>query len=232
MQLKNKFLFIIPAKGVSERIKNKNIKKLYGLPLIEYTLNFLKKNKIDKNIFLSTECFRIKKISKKYNINIINRPRKLCKKYTSTEDVLLDVLKKINFKKKGYKWVVTLQPTSPFRKITTLKKCIRYTKNKNIDVISTFKENKEDLWFKNKNKINRIFPLWPRNQHQRKSIFEETGSIYINKISKLIKTKSMIKGSVKAILTNDYENLDINTMDDFNYCDYILKSKKMSKYQF
>ena len=42
----------------------------------------------------------------------------------------------------------------------------------------------------------------------------------------------MIKGSIKGILTNDYENLDINTMDDFNYCDHILKSKKMSKYQF
>ena len=119
MHLKNKFLFFIPAKGSSERIKNKNIKKLNGLPLIEYTLNFLKKNKIDKNIFLSTESFGIKKISKKYNINIINRPRKLCKKYTSTEDVLLDALKKIDFKKKGYEWIVTLQPTSPFRKITT-----------------------------------------------------------------------------------------------------------------
>jgi CMP-N,N'-diacetyllegionaminic acid synthase len=232
MNLKNKFLFIIPAKGTSERIKNKNIKKLNGMPLIEYTFNFLKKNEINKNVFLSTESFKIKKIAKKYDINTINRSRKLCRKYTSTEAVLLEVLKKIDFKKKGYEWIVTLQPTSPFRKISTLKKCIKYAKNKNFDVITTFKKNKDDLWFKNKNKINRIFPLWPRNQHQRKNVYEETSSIYINKISKLIETKSMIKGSIKEVITKDHENLDINTIEDFDYCDYILKSKKLSKYQF
>ena len=100
MNLQNKFIFVIPAKGNSERVKNKNIKKLNGYPLLEYTLSFLKKNKIHKNIYLSTENSKIKKISKKYNINIINRPKKLCSKYTSTETVLLDLLKKIDFKKK------------------------------------------------------------------------------------------------------------------------------------
>ena len=76
MNLQNKFMFIIPAKGNSQRIKNKNLKKLNGLPLVEYTLSFLKKNQIHKNIYLSTENSKIKKISKKYNINIIDRPKK------------------------------------------------------------------------------------------------------------------------------------------------------------
>jgi CMP-N,N'-diacetyllegionaminic acid synthase len=230
MNLQSKFLFVIPAKGNSERVKNKNIKKLNGLPLIEYTLNFLKKNKIHKNIYLSTEDAQIKKISKKYNVNIIDRAKKLCNKYTSTEAVVLDVLNKIDFKAKGYEWVITLQPTSPFRKISTLKKCLQNTKDSSFDIITTFKKNKGDFWINNSNKIKRIFPSWPRNQHQRKGLFEETSSIYINRISRLIKTKSMISGNVKLVLTNNEENLDINTLQDFDYCEYFLKTRKNVNY--
>ena len=226
MNLQNKFMFIIPAKGNSQRIKNKNLKKLNGLPLVEYTLSFLKKNQIHKNIYLSTENSKIKKISKKYNINIIDRPKKLCGKHTSTEAVVLDLLNRIDFKAKGFEWIITLQPTSPFRKISTLKKCLRYTKNKSFDVITTFKKNKGDFWINNNNKIKRIFPSWPRNQHQRNNLYEETSSIYINRISQLFKTKSMISGNVKLVLTNNEENIDINTLEDFDYSEYLLKTKK------
>ena len=74
----------------------------------------------------------------------------------------------------------------------------------------------------NKNQeIKRIFPTWPRNQHQRNNLFEETGSIYINRISKLIKTKSMITGNIKLIKTESEENIDLNTQSDFDYCEYL-----------
>ena len=226
MNLQNKFIFVIPAKGNSQRIKNKNIKKLNGLPLIEYTLRFLKKNQIYDNIYLSTESSEIKKISKKYNINIIDRPKKLCGKFTSTEAVVLNLLKKINFQAKGYEWVITLQPTSPFRKISTLKKCLRYTNNKTYDVITTFKKNRGDFWINENRKLRRVFPSWPRNQHQRNDLYEETSSIYINRISQLFKTKSMISGNIKSVLTNNEENIDINTLQDFDYSEYVLRTKK------
>lgn len=229
MNLKNKFLIVIPAKGNSQRIKNKNTKKLNGIPLIEYTLKFLKKNLISKNVYISTESKKIKRISSKYDVNIIERPKKLCNKFTSTEAVLLNLLNKIDYKKKKFEWLITLQPTSPFRKIQTLIKCLNYTKNNDFDVITTFKKNKNDFWIQNKKKIKRIFPSWPRNQHQRNSLFEETGSIYINRISKLIKTKSMISGNIKLIQTSSEENLDINTLEDFEYCNYIFKKKKLTK---
>ena len=161
-----------------------------------------------------------------YNINIIDRPKKLCGKHTSTEAVVLDLLNRIDFKAKGFEWIITLQPTSPFRKISTLKKCLRYTKNKSFDVITTFKKNKGDFWINNNNKIKRIFPSWPRNQHQRNNLYEETSSIYINRISQLFKTKSMISGNVKLVLTNNEENIDINTLEDFDYSEYLLKTKK------
>ena len=44
MRKKNKVLIIIPARGGSKRIKNKNIKFFVDKPLIEHTINYAHKN--------------------------------------------------------------------------------------------------------------------------------------------------------------------------------------------
>ena len=61
MTIKDIFIF---ARGGSKEIKNKNIIKIKGIPLIEYTINFAKKLNIT-NIFISTDDKRIRRIGKK-----------------------------------------------------------------------------------------------------------------------------------------------------------------------
>ena len=51
----NKNICIIPARGNSKRILNKNIKKFYGKPLIYYSINLAKKSKLFDKIFVSTD---------------------------------------------------------------------------------------------------------------------------------------------------------------------------------
>ena len=60
-----KRLVIIPARSGSKRIKNKNIKKILGKPLIEYSLNACINSKIFKKIFVSTDSKEILKIVEK-----------------------------------------------------------------------------------------------------------------------------------------------------------------------
>ena len=50
-----KVLGIIPAKRVSSRIKNKNIKKINNRYLIEYTILSSIKSKVFSNIIVSSE---------------------------------------------------------------------------------------------------------------------------------------------------------------------------------
>ena len=52
---KKKRLLIIPAKGYSKRIKEKNIKKFFGKPVISYILNNAKKSNLFNIIHVSTE---------------------------------------------------------------------------------------------------------------------------------------------------------------------------------
>ena len=59
-----KRLLIIPARIGSKRIKNKNIKKFFGMPIINYSIETAIKSKIFDEIHVSTDSLRIKNIVK------------------------------------------------------------------------------------------------------------------------------------------------------------------------
>ena len=68
MHTKKQLLVIIPARSKSKSLKNKNIRKLNGHPLVAYSIeaakNIIEKNKV---IHLSTDSKKILKICKKYH---------------------------------------------------------------------------------------------------------------------------------------------------------------------
>ncbi len=62
--MKKKIICIIPARGKSKRIKNKNIKVFNGKPIIAWSIIAAKKSKIFDQIIVSTDSKKIAKISK------------------------------------------------------------------------------------------------------------------------------------------------------------------------
>jgi len=67
---------MIGRKG-SRGFPGKNTFKVLGRPLCEYPLIAAKKSKFIDKIYVATDCDKIKRISQKYNVEFIDRPRKL-----------------------------------------------------------------------------------------------------------------------------------------------------------
>ena len=59
-----KIIAIIPARGGSKLLKNKNIKKLFGKPLICYSIEIAKKCKFIDRVIVSSDSKKIIKIAK------------------------------------------------------------------------------------------------------------------------------------------------------------------------
>jgi len=74
--LKN-VIAIIPARGGSKRFKRKNMYKVWGQPMIFWTINEAKKSIYINDIYVTSEDNKIKEFSIKNNIKVINRPAKL-----------------------------------------------------------------------------------------------------------------------------------------------------------
>ena len=68
---------IMIGRAGSKGFPGKNIKTVNGKKLCEYPLIAAKKSKFISKIFVSTDCPAIKRISKKYKCEIINRPKRL-----------------------------------------------------------------------------------------------------------------------------------------------------------
>tara|TARA_B100000787_G_C16153749_1_gene277871 strand:- start:521 stop:1195 length:675 start_codon:yes stop_codon:yes gene_type:complete len=81
----------IPARLGSERIKQKNIIKLNGKPLIIHVIENLKKLKFISQVCVSTESSKIANLIKGYDVTILN-PRKISLADNKTN--FMDLIKK------------------------------------------------------------------------------------------------------------------------------------------
>ena len=70
-------LIFIPARSGSKRIKNKNIRKINGKPLIYWTIKYAKKYSKNEDILVSSDSSIIKKLSTKEKIKFLKRPKRL-----------------------------------------------------------------------------------------------------------------------------------------------------------
>lgn len=112
-----KILALIPARGDSKGIPNKNIQKIGGKYLIEYTINSAKRSKLIDKIIVSTDSKKIASISKKLGAEVpFLRPKKISIDKSPTIEVIKHTL---GFLSNNQFYVpdiiLLLQPTSPFR---------------------------------------------------------------------------------------------------------------------
>ena len=61
--MRKKVLCIIPARSNSKGIPSKNIQKVFGKPLIEYTINTAKKSRLVTRIIVSTDSQEIANVA-------------------------------------------------------------------------------------------------------------------------------------------------------------------------
>ena len=75
-----KILAIIPARSGSKRIKNKNIRKFKGKPLLAHSIIHSNKSKYIQRTIVSTDSPKYAKIAKKYGAEVpFLRPKKISK---------------------------------------------------------------------------------------------------------------------------------------------------------
>ena len=92
-------LAIIPARGGSKAIKNKNIINLDGKPLIYYTIIEAQKSKLINRLVLNTDNKKIAAVGKNFGVEVpFLRPKKFAKDDSPLDDLIKHTLKIIKSK--------------------------------------------------------------------------------------------------------------------------------------
>ena len=164
-------LCTICARKGSKEIKNKNIKNLFGKPLILHTLDLAKKIKVFNKIAVSSDSKKILNICKKKSNILIHRPRHLSNDTISKIQVIKHTLKcsEKRFKTK-YDAIFDLDVTSPLRLKSDVYKAFKIFKRKKADNLISVNTSHKNPYF---------------NMVEKKN-----GKLKLVKENKLLKTKS------------------------------------------
>ena len=227
MLKKNKIPCIVLARKNSKGIKNKNRIKLNGLPLINHTINYLKKIKLVDDIVISTDDKIIAQISEKNNcFTIFPRPSHLSNDIATSESALSHALK-IYEEKKGKTDITTFVQTTEFFKVPgILEGCIKVlNQNKKIDsCFAAYKQHK-NFWIQKKGYLKRISPFKERYKPRqlKKPIFREDTALGLATRSKFIRKGQRIGNKVQCIsFSNPLFSFDLNDELDLKLINKII----------
>ena len=221
-------LFIIPARGGSKRLPGKNTKLFFGKPLIIYSLEYARQFVGDNQICISTDSEEIINCVKKFGYNCrFVRPAELSSDTAKTDEVLRHAY---NYYSNSFdiNKIVLLQPTTPFRLKNSLDEAFVIFSKSDCDMVLSckkikgspythlFEKNEEDYLVKSKTASGAI-----------PDVFEVNGSIYLIDAKKLMQMDLYQFNKIKMIEMSDYYSIDIDTIDDWDYAEYLVNSKKV-----
>jgi CMP-N,N'-diacetyllegionaminic acid synthase len=228
-----KILCTICARKNSKGLKNKNIKKLRGMPLISRTLLQAKKARLFKDIIVSTDSEKISSISKKLGVNTwFLRPKSLSNSKTSKVPVILHALKQAEyFYKKKYDVIIDLDVTAPLRKITDITKAYNKFKKNNLDIIISVCKSKKNPYFNmievKKNKIQLVKKGKKISARQSApEVYDINAAIYIWTRKALINKKSFFSKNTGIYVMPRNRSIDIDDYDDWNLVNFYLKKNE------
>lgn len=186
MKNKKKNIALIIGKKKSMGVKKKNIRKILGRPSVEYSFIAAKYSIID-DVFVSTDCPIIKKIGKKYNAYIIDRPKYLATPDSLTEDVLEHAFEFIKPKINNISSISLLMSNNPGIDVKLLNKAIKIV-NKDNSLDSCFSVAKYNMFSPNRAKIIKkgLIKEFNKNLNQLSSvnsIRSSQGDIYFCDLS-------------------------------------------------
>lgn len=230
--MKNKVLYFIPARGGSKGLPGKNIKKLNGRPLIEYSILAAKKSKIKGDIVVSTDDPKIARVAKKGGANVpYLRPEHLSTDKAKTLDALFHHLVFAASEGKFYDTVILLQPTSPLRKAEDIENGYNLFLRKKASAVIGVTEFKHSLsWVNDLPADGRMDKFIKsaeanKNRQQLGKKYQINGALYVLDIRALYKYKRITMPKSFAYVMPEERSVDIDSLLDFRFAEFLLKKK-------
>lgn len=223
-----KILFVIPARGGSKRLPNKNIKLLNGKPLICYSIDSAREITEDVNICVSTDSEKIRNVVESYGLTVpFLRPAQLATDSATTNDVIAHTLDYYKSNGVAYDVVILLQPTSPVRTKQYIEEAISMF-NEKIDMIVSVKKSHAAAVLCGENELGYLDLIINKNSERSQNIrdyYEYNGSIYLVNVKEFLKKGLQNLTKRKKIVMSDYYSVDIDTALDFELAEFLINKR-------
>ncbi|MHC5024576.1 MAG: acylneuraminate cytidylyltransferase family protein, partial [Planctomycetota bacterium] len=221
---------VVTARAGSKSVPRKNLKDLGGRPLLAWPIETaLATPEIDR-VIVSTDGEEIATVARAHGAEVLPRPADLATDTALVADVLRHVIGELRDADETARYLVLLEPTSPFRRPADVTACLRKLHDERLDSVATFMEaslNPCRAWRIEDGRpgtfIEGAVPWLPRQMLPE--AYQLTGSVYAFVMDELpADSPGLLFGRAGAVLVDPLRALDIDTELDFVVAHAILES--------
>ena len=212
---------LVPMKGHSERVPNKNIRTLCGKPAFHWIMESLSKSKYIDEIIINTDSNEIaESASSNFDVTILKRPD-----FLLGDMVRIQPLIEYDLSQTNGEYYLQTHSTNPLLTTATIDRAVE----------EFFSQNKHDALFSVTSVKTRFY--WPNGQginHDPKHlirtqdlepIFEENSCFYIFSRTANQLVKNRLGSNPMMYPISSDEAADIDEMEDFYWAEFLLQRK-------
>jgi CMP-N-acetylneuraminic acid synthetase/spore coat polysaccharide biosynthesis predicted glycosyltransferase SpsG len=216
-------LAVIPARGGSKGIPRKNLRLLNGKPLIYYAIKTALASRHGLDVYVSSDDAEIITMAAQFGAKTHRRNPAIADDKTTLDPVIYACCQDAQrLEGKIYDLIITMQPTSPLLKSNTLDAAIdRLIAEPSIETMIAAKDDTHLSWRKENGKF---LPNYEKRVNRQYLIptFTETGGFFISR-KEVVSENNRIGTNVELYILSHGEEIDIDTYEDWNLCEYHLK---------
>lgn len=226
-------LALIPARGGSKSIPDKNIAQVGGKPLIAWTIRAACAAPGIERVVVSTDSPRIAQVAIEYGAEVpFLRPAELAQDDTPSMDVLVHAIDWLD-QNQNYQpdYVALLQPTSPLRSANDIQAAIQMAVEKDADsVISLVKVHQHPYTSKRMIEDGRLVPFMEIPGSVRRQdlpeLYVPNGAIYLARRNLIIDQRTLYSEHTYAYVMPDERSIDVDEYWQLQLVDLIFQANR------
>jgi len=229
----NSIKALIPARGGSKGISNKNMSILNGKPLIFYTINEILKILNPEDIYLSSDSDEILNYGDSFKINLIKRPDEISQDKSTSSDVINHFINHKKLENKNDFTILYLQPTSPLRTFSHIKESLEIFYKNDCNALISVSESKElpnKAYIAKDNKLEKMI-LSQNVSELRQELpitYYPNGAIYIFSKNQFLKKVEIPSKNLRPYFMDEIYSIDIDTQLDLKFAEFLMLKRENS----
>jgi CMP-N,N'-diacetyllegionaminic acid synthase len=236
MQKKNINLALIAARHGSKGVKNKNLLNIKNASITKIAVNIgIKLKKINKVVLSSDSQKILDAVPNNEKLIKLKRKKSLARDTTPMLPVMQDAIRyfeKVSNYNYLVKNLVIIDPTSPLRNISDLKKAIKLFEKKKPDLLVSVHDAQHNPYFSIIEKKGKFYELSKKNKKIPSSRQEAPKTFEINTIVWIYSRRAIMKFNKRIpkktiiLKTPKERSIDIDNQNDINLINFYLKNEK------